>query len=451
LRDQSVHGQSVLRCGAFFFLILFSYFLLRSVREAMGVQRGAGDLQWLFLTTLGTMAVVNIVFGKAVSLVARRLVVPVVFGVAVMCLVLFAFTLLVSDAGVRLWTGYAFYVWLSVFNLFAVSVFWIVMLDLFSLEQGKKLFPVIGIGGTLGAFCGSALTMWLASGALWAGTGFDASRHLPPLIMLVCVAGLIAAAWLGASIHRAALAAKADENETDASAQRVPGAAWSGLVDLCRSPYLAGTALYIGLIAVSSTILYFVQADIITREATSLDGRIGMFSGIDLATQGLTLLVQAFVTARLLRHLGTGWTLAILPLLTLGGILLLWIQPVYGALVIVQALHRATRYAIARPARETLFSVLSDSQRYRAKSLIDTFVYRAGDAAGLLFASITTLGALLMIVAPLAGAWALVSLALGWSQARRRLAAEHFQENTPEAAPASGAGGRACAGFRTYK
>ena len=438
----STRPSLLLRCGAFFFLILFSYFLLRSVREAMGVQRGMGDLRWLFVATLVAMGVVNLLFGKVVGVIARRAVVPAVFGTAIACLVAFAATLALSDERVRLGTGYAFYVWLSVFNLFAVSVFWIVLLDLFPLEQARRLFPVVGMGGTLGAFAGSATTTWLATsgGELLTSSGFDPDRSLAPLVIGASVIGLGLAASLGTSVHRDALS-RGGQTPDESRSGAVPGPAWSGLADVMRSPYLVMAAAYVLLLAVSSTVLYFVQAEIVSGESESLQARIGMFSRIDLATQGLTLVLQAFVTAQLLRRLGTGLTLLVLPLVTLIGLVMLWIEPAYGTLLVVQSVHRAGRYAVARPARETLFSILPESQRYKAKSLIDTFVYRAGDVTGVLFMGLSTLGAVLLIVAPLAAAWGMLALALG--------AAQHKRARTISRPPDEGRGGTPCPETRT--
>src|SRR5690606_37527389 len=215
-----------------------------------------------------------------------------------------------------------------------------------------------------------------------------------------------------------------------------------GLAAIARSPYLIGIGGYIMLMAVSNTLIYFTQANVILENTDTFSQRVGSFAAFDMAAQGATLFTQIFITTHLIRKIGVGWTLSILPLVTLAGFAVLAIWPLYGVMMVFAALHRATRYAVARPARETLFSVVSPAEKYKAKPVIDVFVYRLGDFTGLGFdLSLRAIGFGLVGVAgatvPIAAGWAALCLALGRAQKRRERAAAGAE---PAARAAAGAG-----------
>lgn len=424
-----------LLAALFYFCVLSGYFLLRPVREDMGVSRGMGDLYWLFAVTCVCSLTIVLLFGSTVSKWDRRKFIPVGYGFVVVCLLGFA-GLLIANAqagggliGTEAETtlarvvGYTFYVWLSVVNLFINSLFWAFMVDIFSLEQAKRMFAFIGMGGTLGA---------LLSGWVTTFSGFLTESVYFHMGLMLTGAGLfVAAIVVMLTLERAAVRSSHSRlGETAAAPAAVPaeqigGRFFDGVSAVSTSPYLLGIALFIVFMAISNTLIYFTQANIILEAIDPADRnqRVAAFAFLDALTQTATLFTQIFITTRLIKKLGVGWTLAILPLVTLAGFAVLAIWPVYGVIAVFQAVHRATRYAITRPGRETLFSVVPRSLLYKAKPLIDVFLYRGGDLAGAgihaLLSALGTLALLVTSVVPFAAVWCALSVALGRAQNRR--------------------------------
>lgn len=427
----------------FHFFVLCGYYFLRPVREAMGVSRGMGDLRWLFFVTCIASLVIVLLFGGVVSRLDRRRFIPIGYLFVIVCLGLFA-ALLVADAlggggligtdaetRMAVGVGYTFYVWLSVVNLFITALFWAFMVDIFNVDQGKRIFAFIGIGGTLGAIVGG----WAANTI----SGTTDSAFLPAGLMLSGAALFGAAIVTMLILDRMAVASDhsrltAHQPTADQpSDNQIGGTFWEGAVAIARSPYLLGIGGFIVLMAVSNTLVYFAQANVIFVNTDTFSQRVGSFAAFDIAAQTATLLTQIFITTHLIRRFGVGWTLSILPLVTLAGFAVLAIWPLYGVMMIFAALHRATRYAVARPARETLFSVVSPAEKYKAKPLIDVFLYRGGDIAGVgLDSALRLLGFGLVGVAaaavPLAAGWTTLCLWLGRAQQRREEAGEGVDE-----------------------
>lgn len=431
----------------FFFLVLCGYFFLRPVRDAMGVARGMDDLRWLFGVTSGASLLVVLAFGGVIARTNRRRFIPAWYGFVIVCLLGFA-GLLIRDAAagggligtdaetaLARGVGYTYYVWISVANLFMTSVFWSFMVDIFDFGQGKRLFAFVGAGGTLGSITGS----WAASQI----SGATESAYLPAGFMLVaCVffASAVAVMLLldrmasrrrtqGAA-QNASWASTTGGSGADGERTRIGGTFWEGAKTVATSPYMLGIGLWVVFLAVSNTLIYFAQANLISQAADTFSERVENFAYFDFLAQSATLLVQVFVTARLLKWLGVGWTLAIVALVTLVGFAVLAVWPVLGVLAIFQAVHRATRYAVSRPARETLFSVVTEREKYKAKPVVDVVLYRGGDVAGAgidgLFAMFGLgVAAVAMATAPLAGFW--IALSAGLAAAQARKAAEETQ------------------------
>ena len=424
-----------LLAALFYFCVLSGYFFLRPVRDDMGVSRGMDDLYWLFAVTSMCSLTIVLVFGGVVSRLDRRKFIPIGYGFVVVCLLGFA-GLLIANAqagggliGTEAETtlarvvGYTFYVWLSVVNLFINSLFWAFMVDIFNVDQAKRMFAFIGIGGTLGAL----LSGWITT---FVGTLTD-SPYLHMGLMLTAAGLFVAAIVVMLTLERAAVRSTHSHlgepaaAPTAVPAERIGGRFFDGLTAVGTSPYLLGIALFIVFMAISNTLIYFTQANIIW-EAIDPDlrnQRVAAFAFLDALTQTATLFTQIFITTRVIKKLGVGWTLAILPLVTVAGFAVLAIWPLYGVMALFQALHRATRYAISRPARETLFAVVPASERYKAKPLIDVFLYRGGDLAGAgIHAVLSVLGSLVLVagsVVPFAAVWCALSVALGRAQTRR--------------------------------
>ncbi len=353
----------------YIFALLSSYYIMRPIRDQMGVAGGVNNLQWLFLGTLAAMLLLNVPFWYLVKTLPRARFIPITYRFFAANVLLFALALYWADAQRIIWVGRAFFIWISVFNLFVVSVFWQLMVDLFSSEDGKRLFGFIAAGATIGAIVGSAVTASLA-------------RHAPTSLLLIGAALLLEVAVF--SVHRLSCQSAKFHSRSAEQAAETPigGNVFAGIIHPFKSSYLMNVSAFLLLFAITSTFLYFQQAGIVSRSFQDRGAQTAFFATIDLAVNVLTLLVQLFLTGRIVRSLGVGPTLAFLPALTIVGFGVLALLPSIAALVTFQVLRRSSDYAIARPTREVLYTVLPREDRYKAKSFIDTVVYRAGDQVG---------------------------------------------------------------------
>lgn len=392
----------------FFFCVLTALMLLRPAREALGMQRGIDSVRWLFIGTAVVTLLVNPVFGMLVSRLKRMQFVAITYLFFSLSLVGFYLLLTASPAAIGVTTGQVFYVWFSVFNLFATMVFWALMADRFSLEQSKRFFALIAVGGTLGAVFGP----WLAS--------VLANRIGTPALLLVSSAFLLLAVAAASGISRLQ-SPVAREHANERAHDLIGGGAWDGVKAVFRSRYLSGIAAYVVILAVMATLLYFTRLQMVAALDQALDARTTLFAQIDVITQVATLVIQLLVAGRLMKRFGVHITLAILPLTCMLGFIGLAIVGSLAALIVFEAVFRAVQRAIMRPARETLFTVMSREDKYKSKAFIDTFVYRAGDVTGAqLEGGLARLGlgltAIASVAVPLTFIWAALALWLGRTQ-----------------------------------
>jgi AAA family ATP:ADP antiporter len=402
-------------CWLFIFSVLSSYYILRPIRDAAGVAGGVNNLQWLFTGTLVGMIVLNLPFAWLVKTLPRRRFIPITYHFFAGNIVLFAALLHWADAQQTIWIGRIFFIWVSVYNLFVVSVFWQLNVDLFSPEQGKRLFGLIAAGASIGAIVGSSATAGLA-------------RHVSPIFLLSGAALVLEVAVLSAG-RLSRLSPALSRGPATAAAAEVPigGSVFAGITRAFASRYLVNLSLFVLLFTVTSTILYFQQAGIVSRGIGGRGAQTAFFATIDLCVNVLTLLIQLFLTGRLIAFLGMALTLGLLPLLSILGFAALSLMPTITAVAIFQVLRRAGDYAITRPTREALFTVVPREDRYKAKSFIDTVVYRTGDQIGAWSVALLRgagLGSaeLALVAVPLAALWLVDALWLGRRQ--ERLAAE---------------------------
>jgi len=393
----------------YYFLILSAYYVIRPIRDDFGAAGGIENLPWMFTGTLVTMLIANALFAALVARFSRRRFIPIAYRFFIANLLIFLVLLMTISRGNQVWVGRAFFVWTSVFNLFVVSVFWAFMVDVFSTEQGKRLFGFISIGGTLGAIVGAAITASLV-------------RKLGTLNLLLISAALLELSAQCVRFFPNTFAGPGPSITKKAAEESpVGGRIWAGIVHNARSPYLLGICAYMLLYAITSTLLYFQQVGIAASAFTDRSARTAFFAQIDLLVNVLTVLVQAFLTGRLLKWFGVGVTLAILPALSVVGFTTMGVVPTLALLVVFLTLRRAGNFAIARPARETLFTVVSREDKYKAKNFIDTVIYRAGDQIGAWSSpALAWLGLGLtgvsFVAAPIAAIWLFVSLWLGRRQ-----------------------------------
>jgi len=399
-------------CGLYVFCVLSAYYVIRPVRDAFGSANGTHDLQWLFSATLIAMLVCNLPFAALSRRLSRQRAITLFYRFFIACLLLFALLIPVLNVSGRLWLGRVFFVWVSVFNLYVVSIFWMLIVDIFDSERGKRLFALMAAGATLGAIVGSLFTITLVKVTGAAGLFLLAAVLLE--LAVCCVRRLTS---LAPQLQKPSL--RADGNDE----QPLGGGILSGIGHTFRSPYLLNICLYMVLFSVTSTFLYFRQAELARHAFSNDDARSTFFASLDLLVNVLTLSVQLLATGRLLSRFGTSLVLIILPAITVVGFLLLAWQPSLWVLAIFSVLRRASNFAIARPTRELLFTVLTREDKYKAKSFIDTAVYRAGDQVGAW--SWTAAGMLgssgpvwLWLAVPISVIWLLNSLWLGQRQQR---------------------------------
>jgi ATP:ADP antiporter, AAA family len=373
LKIRRGEGKVLLLASGYFFFLLMGYYLLKPLREAMGIAEGADKLPWLITATLGVMSLANPAFTALVSHLPRRRFIPLTyrfFGINLLVFFLL-FKLLPGHGGTAL--GYVFFVWLSVFNLFVVSVFWAFMADIFREEQGKRLFGIISVGGSLGAIAGSLLT-----GAMHEGEFFGFSENTRLVILI-----LIAVALLEAAVQCMLALARHYQLSDQAGSPREPGpGVFEGLRLIVRSRLLVLICFYMLLFTLTSTFLYLEQGGIIAHNFSSQKEKTAAFATINLWTNILTLATQLLLTERLIRIFGLRLLLLLLPTLSIFSIGSLWIWPTFTVVAIVQVLCRGLHYAVDRPVREVLYIPLGPGEKYKSKPFIDTFVYRGGDLLG---------------------------------------------------------------------
>lgn len=402
--------RATLLAALYFFFALASYFILRAIRDAAGIAAGIERLPWLFTGTLVVTLLMNPVYSAVVAKLPVRRFIPIVYRVFIGLLLVFAAAIKWGSATWNPFLGPAFWILISIYSLFIPSVFWGFMADTFLPEQGKRLFAFISVGGTFGALCGAFLTAQLAEDV---GT---------PVLMVLSVLLLESAVQ---TAKRFPPSFRHDTRARDEAGASLGGSAFSGITHVLRSPYLLAIGLYMLMFTVGSTVLYFQQAEIVGSRYADREARTAFLASIDATVQTLTILAQLFVTGRVLKWFGVAVTLAILPVMNIVGFVALGLWPTLAVFVVFQVLRRAGEYAFGRPAREVLFTVVTPEDKYKAKNLIDTFVYRTGDQTGAWsYAGLSALGlgmgAISFAVAPLSAVWFVIAIWLGREQYRRQ-------------------------------
>lgn len=400
-------GMPAFLAALMFFCLMGSYFILKPLRDEMGLAGGVRNLPNLYLVTLAAMLVIAPLFGAASRGRRREVFLPRVYRFLGANLLLF-FGLFSLLPAADLWLGRVFYVWVSVFNLFSLSLFWGFMADGLGFRRGRRMLGVVAVGGTAGAILGASITGLLVQ----------------PLgrvtLLLVSLGFLELAVQLVRPLSRR-FDLLSPPGNPPREAMPAASSIWSGVLLVLRSPYLQAICAYLVLYSLSSTFLYLAQAGIVAAAEDGRAERARLLATIEVWVQSATLLTQLTVTGRLLQRVGTGPLLAVLPLVTAAGFAVLGWRPQLVTLVGVQVVRRTLNYALVKPARESLYTPLSRAAQYRAKSFIDTFVYRGGDALGasafdLLAGLGVGLTGIAMVAVPVCLAWSAVALNLGRRQ-----------------------------------
>jgi ATP:ADP antiporter, AAA family len=402
----------------FFFCVLSALMVIRPAREALGMESGIETVRWLFVGTAVVTLAVNPIFGWLVAQFRRITFISFTYIFFATSLMVFWAILTFAPEATGQVTGRVFYVWFSVFNLFSTMVFWALMVDRFSLEQSKRLFGAVAVGGTLGAMFGP----WFA----WTYAEVVGTSNL----IVVAVGFLllaVGAAWTVARLQPESLA-ELDPDDPEAppvvrEEEVIGGSAWEGFRAVVRSRYLLGICFFVLIMAVMATFIYFTRLQIVAAMTEVTDERTGLFGQIDFWTQFTTFLLQLFITGHVMKRLGVAVALVLLPVTVALGFIGLAISGSFTVILIVEAAYRAIQRGLTRPARETLFTVVRREDKYKSKAVIDTFVYRTGDVVGawtegLLGRLGGGLVALSALVIPLAAVWGALAIWLGREQAR---------------------------------
>jgi len=398
---------TVLAAAVLFFAVFAGYFAVRPVRETVGTILGRARVQDLLIVTWVVSIGVVMLYATLVARVRRAVLLPAIYGFIALLLATIGLALRANPGNVVV--GAAFYVLISVVNLFFVSVFWSFMLEILNKEQSKRLFGVIAVGGTAGALVGPLLTDLTVStignpGVLFMGAGFF-------IIAIYCQRKLLRQASHSA-MH----------GTGDAANDQPVGSAnpFAGMMLVLRSPYLLGIALFMLLLSSVTTFLYMDQLDVVKKTFSDPEQRTQVFSRIDYAVQALTIGFQFFVTGRVAQRFGVVALLTIVPLLMVAGFLGLAISGTFAVLVGAMVARRVGEYAFIRPGREMLYSVVDTETKYKAKSFNDVPVYRGGDALsaqvqGLLKDGGVAASSIALLGACIAALWAFT----GWRLGRR--------------------------------
>lgn len=404
---------AVLLSFLFIFSVMSAYYVLRPIRDEMGVAGGVDKLPWLFTGTLVAMLATNPLFSMLVKKFPRQTFITVSYRFFMLNLLGFALYLEFSPSDHHLWAGRAFFIWTSVFNLFVVSVFWAFIVDIFDSEQGKRLFGLFAAGATLGAILGSSITSLLVS--------VIGQNYLLFFSIALLEVGVFA-------VHRLTRLSKQFHHQVpveEVGEERpVGGSVLAGITHTLRSPYLMGIGAFMLIYSITSTVIYFQQAEIVRDAFTNRAARTAFFANVDLIVNVLTLGLQIFATGRVLRRFGVAITLTALPLISLLGFGMLAVWPTLSVLVMAQVGRRVGNFAFARPAREMLFTVVAREDKYKTKNFLDTVVYRTGDQFGSWsYAFLGWLGLKLsgiaIVIVPICALWMALSAWLGREQKTR--------------------------------
>ena len=388
-RVVDVRAQEItVAVGSFitFALVLGSYYLIRPIRENIGAEASADQRQLWFLLVFAVMLAAVPLFGWAVARLRRSVIVPGLYIFFAVLMMVFWLT-----AGSQ-WLRASFFVFASVFNLFVVSLFWILMSDIYQSGQAKRLYGFIAAGGTTGAVLGPLVANWLAP--MLGGWN----------LILVAATVLLSAAALSSWVRDATVSGANGEN-IDAP----PGfrTVMSGAESVIRDPYLLRIAFYVLMANFLSTFFYLEQVRLAGETIHEATARVQFFAQRDLITSVFTVLVQLLLTGRITTRLGLGVAASALPAVTMVGLIIYAAAPELQVVAAIMVVERVTAFALSNPALKVLYTAVDVDERYKAQSFIDTVVYRGGDAlSGAVFNSLSkSIGAVVLVSVPVAALW----------------------------------------------
>jgi ATP:ADP antiporter, AAA family len=432
--------RAMMTSFCFFFFLLSSYFVLRPIRDAVAAASGVNRLPWLFMGTLAGTLICNPLFSGLVVRLPVRRVIPISYHFFTASFLAFYAVLRFVSSGegstVDIWMGRVFFVWITVFALFNTSIFWTLMADVWRSEQAKRLFGFIGVGGTAGSIIGSAATAALAP-------------QIGAVNMLLVSAVLIELAVVTITLsplHSSRASVVAGDEAVPpvhGDAEVIGGSVWAGFTHVAKSPYLFAICIFQILYVFGSTVLYFAQSDIVGHRYPNMTARTAVLADLELAAQVLTVTTQLFLTGRILRWFGLAVGLALLPVVSMLGFGTLGLLPAFGTMAAFTVLRRGMNFAVTNPAVEVLFTVVKREDKYKAKNVIETFVYRGGDqVAAWVYAGLAAIGlglaGISLVAVPVSAAWLALAVWLGRRQTQLAAGdiARHYSASGPMTGPA---------------
>jgi AAA family ATP:ADP antiporter len=390
---------------AFLFMLMLAYNILKPVRDAMASDWSDPEVATLWTINFFISALAVSIYGFAVARLKFKYLVPGLYG-------FFAFSFLAFYVGSStvedaVYIEKSFYVWISVFSLFHISVFWSLMSDVFSKAQAPRLFAFIASGASIGTLAGSSIPLFLAT--------VIGTQNL----MLIAAAVLVGIIPALGYLQRLKVTELGNENvQVDLNEQQsIGGNPFAGFTLLFRNPYLLGIAVFILLYTAVGSFVYFELKNIL--EVFTRDERTTIWAGINTSINVIAIATAWFATGRITTKLGLAKTLALVPVLVAIGLLVVAVNPIMAAIIAAQIVLKGGNYSVTRPGREMLYTVVDRETRFKAKPVIDIVVYRGGDTVtGWAFAGLTAglglgLGVVAAIGAGIALLWAITGVYLG--------------------------------------
>ena len=397
----------------YFFCVLGSYYMLRPVREAMAVESGPETIPYLFAGTFVAMLIATPIFGWVASRYPRKQFLPWVYAFFILNILAFwfAFSSAIDDGQNHIWLSRAFFVWISVFNLYVVTVFWSFMADLYSQEQGRRLFGMISAGGTTGMLLSSLVARQLVE-----DIGF---QNLMPISAAILVIAILCIRKLRDWIETTGSGGSA----RIASSQPLGGSPFAGITHVLKSRYFMAICTKSIIASLLGTALYMITAYLVQDAFATTDERTRFFSDVNMATGAITLVGQLLIVKHSVARFGIGVTMSVMPVISIAGFALLALEPTLIMVAALTVARRALGFAFSKPTTDMLYSVVTPEEKYKAKNFIDTAVYRGGDLIGTwslrpVIAALGIVGTSLIMV-PFAAIWAGIALWLGRDYRRR--------------------------------
>ncbi len=397
----------------YFFSLLSAYYMLRSVREAMAIMGGTQNIPWLFTGTFVVMMLATPVFGWVASRYPRKQFLPWVYYFFILDILIFfsVFTYAQRSDLDTVWVARAFFVWLSVFNLFVVSVFWSFMADIYSKEQGRRLFGVISAGGSAGALLGPLMTSVLV-----VPLGFQNLLPLSAFLLMFSVYCVV-------QLRRWAEQAPSEGHEVALDISKpMGGGALAGIRMVLTSPYLGVIAIGVAFASLMGTVTYIYMAQLVSENFATADEQTQVFALLDVLTNALSLIGQLIVVKHVVQRFGVGVSLAVLPIVSVIGFALLAANPVFIIIAALQVTRRSLTFGLAKPTNDMLYTVVSREERYKAKNFTETALYRGGDLVGAWAVRMMAglgLSGISLVCVPIAVIWTVIAIWLGKDYKRR--------------------------------